>query len=409
MTGKQKLSLIVFVSVALVLIVYASGVFRDAPIRITSAENSRLTSASLDDNSVGIADNRSESHEALDAELDRKMRNQAAQEGKSYLSPPKTTAEKEVKNVNTFLNLDGDKRVPKEDGDKEFSTEPTFPDMVEYDKKRLEQEAESSAKKIKSYVETLALLSKVHQFQNIQSTFYVDSATISAQEKAKNEEHKVKNKRLPNSEESELQDKESPIKEVVKHYKAGDVLLAVTDTRINSDLPNNTVVANIISYSDPLKGATLMGTFSPTDDGFVSLEFQTASLKKGSKSQSISAIAMDQSVAQLALQGQVDKHNLLRYSSAIGYSFMKGFGSLAELLLSQGSVQIDSGAQVTTTTPELSASDKNTVLVAKSLDAGVELFSEQIKENISRKPTVTREKGHVFGLMFTQDFQLVKE
>jgi intracellular multiplication protein IcmE len=102
----------------------------------------------------------------------------------------------------------------------------------------------------------------------------------------------------------------------------GDILFAVTDTALNSDLPTP-VSATVVE--GPMKGAKAIGSFRLGGDDMV-LEFSRMTAPDG-RSMDMEAFAVDPSTAGAAVRSRKDTHFWSRWGSLLAASFIEGLGS----------------------------------------------------------------------------------
>lgn len=184
----------------------------------------------------------------------------------------------------------------------------------------------------------------------------------------------------------------------VAMFKAGDILIAVIDTSVNSDQPNTPVLAHVVV--GPYKHAKLLGSFVREEDKLV-VKFNTLSMPTQAASISINAYAIDQNTAQTALASDADHHYLLRYGSLFASSFLQGFGtyfSNAEnnrvCYQDSGSGWICQGSEAELTAQKAAYSGLGQI--------GTALSSSMSKE-FDKPPTVTLDQGSAIGILMMQD------
>ena len=101
----------------------------------------------------------------------------------------------------------------------------------------------------------------------------------------------------------------------------GDMLYAVVDTAVNSDVPS-AVMATV--STGKLRKTRLIGKFQRLDERLV-LTFTRAVLPDGS-SAGIEAYAVDPKTTEVSVASSVDTHFLERWGGLIAASFLEGFG-----------------------------------------------------------------------------------
>ncbi|WP_119328491.1 TrbI/VirB10 family protein [Cysteiniphilum halobium] len=188
-------------------------------------------------------------------------------------------------------------------------------------------------------------------------------------------------------------------------FKAGDILIAVIDTSVNSDQPNTPVLAHVVV--GPYKHAKLLGSFVREEDKLV-VRFNTLSIDSRAKSISINAYAIDQNTAQTALASDVDHHYLLRYGSLFAASFLQGFGTYFSNAQNNNRWcytdpitrrEVCQGSEV-----EMSA--RNAAYSGLG-QIGTALSSSMSKQ-FDKPPTVTLDQGSAIGVLIMQDVNPVK-
>lgn len=103
--------------------------------------------------------------------------------------------------------------------------------------------------------------------------------------------------------------------------KPGDMLYAVVDTAVNSDVPS-AVMATV--STGKLRKTRFIGKFQRLDERLV-LTFTRAVLPDGS-SVGIEAYAVDPETTEVSVASSVDTHFLERWGGLIAASFLEGFG-----------------------------------------------------------------------------------
>ena len=101
----------------------------------------------------------------------------------------------------------------------------------------------------------------------------------------------------------------------------GDMLYAVVDTAVNSDIPS-AVMATV--STGKLRKTRFIGKFQRLDERLV-LTFTRAVLPDGS-SVGIEAYAVDPETTEVSVASSVDTHFLERWGGLIAASFLEGFG-----------------------------------------------------------------------------------
>ncbi|WP_440616502.1 TrbI/VirB10 family protein [Cysteiniphilum sp. 6C5] len=189
-------------------------------------------------------------------------------------------------------------------------------------------------------------------------------------------------------------------------FKAGDILIAVIDTSVNSDQPNTPVLAHIVV--GPYKHAKLLGSFVREEDRLV-VRFNTLSIENHAKSISINAYAIDQHTAQTALASDVDHHYVLRYGSLFAASFLQGFGTYFSNAQQNNNrwcyTDRITGREVCQGS-EVAMSAKNAAYSGLG-QIGTALSSSMSKQ-FDKPPTVTLDQGSAIGVLIMQDVNPLK-
>jgi hypothetical protein len=197
--------------------------------------------------------------------------------------------------------------------------------------------------------------------------------------------------------------------EIVKTYKLGDVLYARLESKINSDTASIApeIFASVISYDDPLSGEILSGGFKNTEKGHIRLEFNRVSPDDG-RTQSFTAVAISEEDMNTYVQGDVDNHTVFKWASAFGYGLMQGFGSIGDTIINSGSQITSNGFNTVETKDQLSTEDRKIVAASKGVNEVATFVEEGLQENMRVPPTITKEAGDIIGIVFLQDFELIK-
>ena len=181
--------------------------------------------------------------------------------------------------------------------------------------------------------------------------------------------------------------------------KAGDIMYAVMETEVNSDLPGP-IMATIVSGK--YKDAKLLGTFArPQNGDKLIVKFNRMSIKGAEHTISIDAYAVDAVSAQNALASDVNHHYLFRYGSLLAGAFLQGFGNAyADTSICRpGSFCLDWNG---------SRGNANTKTTAKTAAyQGLGQVGQRIGEvwqsNFDVPPTIKIHQGTGMGILFMQD------
>lgn len=177
--------------------------------------------------------------------------------------------------------------------------------------------------------------------------------------------------------------------------KPGDVLYAVLDTAINSDIPGP-VLATV--QSGPLKGTRLLGTFKQAED-YVVVEFNQGTLPDG-RVIATKAVAVDSQTTLTGVADDVDHHYLTKFGAIAGAAFLQGYGR---------AVQMSSQRIEYVTTPgspypvPIQTNQMTGTQIAKSAlaDVGAAL-SQVLVKSAQRPPTVQKYVGSDVGILILE-------
>ncbi|WP_157966550.1 TrbI/VirB10 family protein [Fastidiosibacter lacustris] len=185
-------------------------------------------------------------------------------------------------------------------------------------------------------------------------------------------------------------------------FKAGDILIAVIDTAVNSDQPDTPILAHIVV--GPYKHAKLLGSFVREEDKLV-VKFTTLSIPDRAASININAYAIDQATAQTALASDVDHHYLLRYGSLFSAAFLQGFGTyFTNAQNNSGWCYVDPMGGKHCQGSEAALTTKNAAYAGLG-QIGTALSSAMTKQ-FDKPPTVTLNQGSAIGVLIMQDIKV---
>ena len=174
--------------------------------------------------------------------------------------------------------------------------------------------------------------------------------------------------------------------------KAGTILFAVLDTKVNSDRPGP-VMATIVAGK--YKGAKLLGSLQVTPDyERVILSFNMMSMRQWPETVPIKSVAINPDTAQTAIASDVDHHYLLRYSALFASAFLQGY---AQAVQNSGSTQVNSFGTVSQTFNKTDTLDK----VMIGLGQVGQNAGQAAADTFNRKPTITVDSGVGLGVLFT--------
>ncbi|MBQ3060224.1 MAG: DotG/IcmE/VirB10 family protein [Desulfovibrio sp.] len=173
--------------------------------------------------------------------------------------------------------------------------------------------------------------------------------------------------------------------------KPGDLLYAVVDTGVNSDVPS-AVMATVASGQ--YKNARLLGSFQRHDERLV-LAFNRAVLPSGETVQ-LEAYAVDPGTSEASVASRVDTHFFSRWGGLIASAFLEGLGTAKRY----------SGAQSTTygtygeSTDQMvwnsySLEDQAWIAAGKVGEKAGKIF----EKGFDRPPTVYLKSGTAIGVL----------
>jgi len=178
--------------------------------------------------------------------------------------------------------------------------------------------------------------------------------------------------------------------------KAGDIMYAVMDTEVNSDIPGP-IMATIVTGQ--FKGAKLLGSFTrPQNGDKLVVQFNRMSMKDAPSTISINAYAVDAVTAQSALADDVNHHYLFRYGSLLAGAFLEGFGNAyaATNICPPGTKCYFFGNQHRPTTTTKTAAYQGLGQVGTKI-------GDQWKNNFDIPPTIKIHQGTGLGILYMDD------
>jgi type IV secretory pathway VirB10-like protein len=174
--------------------------------------------------------------------------------------------------------------------------------------------------------------------------------------------------------------------------KPGDMLYAVVETGVNSDVPSAVMATVAVG---PYKNARLLGKFQRFEERLV-LAFSRVILPSGEDLQ-LEAYAVDPSTSETSVATSVDTHFFSRWSGLIAASFLEGLGTAKRFSGGQSTVYGGMAGGVTdqmiwnTYSPE----DQAWIAAGKVGEKATRIF----ERNFDRPPTVYLEQGTPVGVL----------
>lgn len=173
--------------------------------------------------------------------------------------------------------------------------------------------------------------------------------------------------------------------------KPGDLLYAVVDTGVDSDVPS-AVMATVASGK--YKDSRLLGSFQRHDERLV-LAFNRVVLPSGDTAQ-IDAYAVDPSTSEASVATSVDTHFFSRWGGLIASAFLEGLGTAKQYSGAQSTIYGNSG----NTTDQMvwntySLEDQAWIAAGKVGEKAGKIF----EKGFDRPPTVYLESGTSIGVL----------
>ncbi|MBQ9407140.1 MAG: DotG/IcmE/VirB10 family protein [Desulfovibrio sp.] len=182
--------------------------------------------------------------------------------------------------------------------------------------------------------------------------------------------------------------------ETVSHrsLRTGDILYAVVDTGVNSDVPSAVMATVTAGKYNKTK---LIGRFQRHDERLV-LAFTNAVLPDGSRVQ-VEAYAIDPETTEASVASSVDTHFLSRWGGLIASSFLEGLGQVKRL---SGATSTLYGGYSNSGSDYLlwndySLEDQAWIAAGKVGEKSGKIF----EKNFDRPPTVYLEAGSPIGVL----------
>lgn len=173
--------------------------------------------------------------------------------------------------------------------------------------------------------------------------------------------------------------------------KPGDLLYAIVDVGVNSDVPS-AVLATITSGE--YRSARLMGSFQRHDERLV-LAFNRAVLPTGETVQ-LEAYAVDPSTSEASVASSVNTHFFSRWGGLVASAFLEGLGSAKRYSGAQSTIYgygNDVTDQMVWNT--YSVEDQAWIAAGKVGEKAGKIF----EKNFDRPPTVRLESGTPVGVL----------
>ena len=173
--------------------------------------------------------------------------------------------------------------------------------------------------------------------------------------------------------------------------KPGDMLYAVVETGVNSDVPSAVMASVVVG---PFKGARLLGSFQRFEERLV-LAFSRAILPTGEDFQ-LEAYAVDPSTSEASVATSVDTHFFSRWGGLIAASFLEGLSTAKRFSGSQSTIYGGVGGvtdQMIWNT--YSPADQLWIAAGKVGEKASRIF----ERNFDRPPTVYLEQGTPVGVL----------
>ena len=173
--------------------------------------------------------------------------------------------------------------------------------------------------------------------------------------------------------------------------KPGDLLYAIVDVGVNSDVPS-AVLATVTSGA--YRNARLMGGFQRHDERLV-LAFNRAVLPSGETVQ-LEAYAVDPSTSEASVASSVDTHFFSRWGGLVASAFLEGLGSAKRYSGAQSTIYgygNDTTDQMVWN--EYSVEDQAWIAAGKVGEKAGKIF----EKGFDRPPTVRLESGTPVGVL----------
>ncbi|MDR2503367.1 MAG: hypothetical protein LBD82_03140 [Deltaproteobacteria bacterium] len=173
--------------------------------------------------------------------------------------------------------------------------------------------------------------------------------------------------------------------------KPGDLLYAVVETGVNSDVPS-AVMATVVS--GPLKNARLLGKFQRFEERLV-LAFARAILPSGEDIQ-LEGYAVDPATSEASVASSVDTHFFSRWGGLVASAFLEGLSTAKRYSGAQSTVYGGIGGVADQMIwNRYSPEDQAWIAAGKVGEKASRIF----ERNFERPPTVYLEQGTPIGVL----------
>jgi len=172
--------------------------------------------------------------------------------------------------------------------------------------------------------------------------------------------------------------------------KPGDLLYAVVETGVNSDVPS-AVMATVAS--GPYKNSRLLGRFQRFDERLV-LSFSRIILPTGEDLQ-LEAFAVDPTTSEASVATSVNTHFFSRWGGLVAASFLEGLGTARRYSGAQSTAYggVDGSDQMVWS--PYSPADQAWIAAGKVGERAARIF----ERGFDRPPTVYLEQGTAIGVL----------
>lgn len=173
--------------------------------------------------------------------------------------------------------------------------------------------------------------------------------------------------------------------------KPGDLLYAIIDTGVNSDVPS-VVMATVAQGK--YRNARMLGSFQRHDERMV-LAFTRAILPSGQSFQ-IEAYAVDPDTSEASVASSVDTHFFSRWGGLIASAFLEGLGSAKKFSGATSTMYgYGNNASDQMVWDNYSPEDQAWIAAGKVGEKASKIF----EKNFDRPPTVYLESGSPVGIL----------
>ncbi len=174
--------------------------------------------------------------------------------------------------------------------------------------------------------------------------------------------------------------------------QTGDILYAVVDTGVNSDVPSAVMATVMTGKYNKTK---LIGRFQRHEERLV-LAFTNAILPDGSRVQ-LEAYAIDPETTEGSVASSVDTHFFSRWGGLIAASFLEGLGQAKRMSGATSTLYGSSGTNASDYMlwNDYSLEDQAWIAAGKVGEKSGKIF----EKNFDRPPTVYLEAGSAIGVL----------